>query len=237
MNKIITFGFVISFLFGISGFVASNNIFVGIAIIVIGILYFVLLARPIYSKYCIKVSRYHECYHFINTFIVSLSIKASLAGAYETAVESMPEDFYKNIENVETFTLWEKLEYLNKYFRFHTYMLFLDLLHLYEEQGGNILEMSSNLLDEVRLTEEYISYSETTSRKKLGEFAILWLLTLGIMIFMRFALSEFFNTISKQLFYPIGIFAILFFALLTIHLAILRMCKLEIRGWNDSEKV
>ena len=237
MNKIISFGIVVSFLFGIAGFVASNNIFVGVAIIFLGVLYFILLARPIYSKYCIKVSRYHECYHFINTFIVSLSIKTSLAGAYETAIESMPEDFYKNIENVETFTLWEKLEHLNKYFRFHTYMLFIDLLHLCEEQGGNILEMSSDLLDEVRLTEEYISFSESTSKKKTGEFAILWLLTLGIMIFMRFVLSEFFATISKQIFYPIGIFAILFFALFSFHLALLRMCKLEIRGWNDSEKI
>lgn len=236
MNSIITIGIVISILLGVSGFVASNNSIIGIIILVISILYFIFLARPIYSRYQTKISRFHLCYHFINTFIVSLSIRGSISSALDNSLDVMPDDFHKDIENIETFSIEEKFDFINKYFRFHVFSLFLDLLRIYEEQGGNILEMSSHLLDEVRLIEEYISTSQSISRKKIGEFVILWALTIGIMVFMRFALSEFFVTISSQVFYPIGILAILLFCLVTIHMAIMKMTNLKIKGWNDREK-
>ena len=113
----------------------------------------------------------------------------------------------------------------------------MDLINIYQEQGGNILEMSHYLLEEVRLIEEYISISKSITKKKMVEFTILWLLTLGIMVFMRFALTQFFNTITKQIFYPIGILSICLFCLLSIHIAISKMSKLQIRGWNDAEKI
>ena len=236
MNQIIIIGIVLSIILGLCGFIASNNFIVGIVILVLSILYFIFLARPIYSRYQTKINRFHQCYHFINTFIVSLSIRGSIVSALDSSLEIMPSEFHKDIENIETFTVEEKFEYINKYFRFHVFSLFLDLIHIYEEQGGNILEMSSHLLDEIRLIEEYIVTSQSISKKKNGEFIILWLLTLGIMVFMRFALSEFFITISSQIFYPIGIFAILFFCLVTIHMAVIKMTNLKIKGWNDHEK-
>ena len=113
----------------------------------------------------------------------------------------------------------------------------LDLINIYQEEGGDILEMSHYLLEETRQVEEYISTSKSITKKRMVEFAILWLLTLGIMIFLRFALSQFFVTISNQLFYPIGIGMICLFCLFSIHFAIVKMCKLNVRGWNDSEKI
>lgn len=237
MNQIVTIGIVISVILGISSFVASNNYIVGIVCLVLSTLYFFFLSKPIYKKYQTKVSRFHECYHFINTFIVSLSIKSTVASAYESAASAMPEDFSKNIENIDTFSQDDKLNHLAKYFRFHVFALFIDLIHIYEEQGGNILEMSHYLLEETRQVEEYISVSSSTSKKKIAEFIILWVLTLGIMIFLRFALSEFFSTIAKQLFYPIGIGLIVLFCLFSIHIALTKMCKLQIKGWDDSEKI
>lgn len=237
MNNVLTYGIIISMILGISAFVASNNIIVGVLVLLISFLYFFFIARKMINKYLIKLNRFHECYHFINTFIVALSIKGVISSAYETSVESMPDEFNKNIENLETFDQQEKLNHLNKYFRFHLFSLFVDLITLYENQGGDILEMSHYLLDELRLTEEYISSTKTISKKRIVEFAILWFLTLGIMIFLRFALSYFFKTISKQIFYPIGIMAICLFCLISIHIAISKLCNLQIRGWNDAEKI
>ena len=237
MNQIITIGIIISVILGVSSFVASNNYIVGVICLVLSILYFLFLAKPIFKKYQTKVSRFHECYHFINTFIVSLSIKSTVSSAYESAISAMPENFSKNIENIESFSQKDKLEHLAKYFRFHVFSLFLDLVNIYEDQGGNILEMSHYLLEETRQVEEYISISSSTSKKKVAEFVILWVLTLGIMIFLRFALSEFFTTIAKQLFYPIGIGLIVLFCLFSIHIAISKMCKLQIKGWDDNEKI
>ena len=237
MNSIITIGIIISIILGASSFVASNNYIVGIVCLVLSLLYFLLIARPLIKRHSIKLARFNECYHFINNFIVSLSVKGTISAAYESAIMSMPEDFSSRIENIETFSDKDKLEHLNKYFKFHVFALFIDLVNLFEEQGGNILDMSHYLLEETRQVEEYISVSESITRKRIVEFSILWFLTIAIMVFMRFALSRFFDTISNQLFYPIGIGALVLFCLLSIHMAISKMCNLKIKGWNNSEKI
>lgn len=237
MNNFLTIGIIISVILGVAGFVASNNYIVGITILTLTILYFVFLARPLIQKYQTKIQRFNECYTFVHNYIVSLSMKNSVVAAYESAASSMPESFSKSIENIETFSEQDKLEHIHKYFRFHIFSLFIDLINIYQEEGGDILEMSHYLLEESRQVEEYISTSKLIAKKKMVEFAILWLLTIGIMIFLRFALSQFFITISKQLFYPIGIGLICLFCLFSIHFAILKMCKLNIRGWNDNEKI
>ena len=237
MNSVLTIGIIISVILGVTSFVASNNFIIAIVVLVISILYFVFIARPLINKYETKIRRFDECYHFINTFIVSLSIKGSVTSSYESSIQVMPESFISSIENIETFSQQDKLDHINKYFRFHVFSLFVDLINIYEEQGGNILEMSHYLLEETRLIEEYITTSKNITKKKMVEFAILWILTLGIMVFMRFALSQFFNVIARQIFYPIGILFICLFCLLSIHVALCKMTKLKIRGWNDNEKI
>ena len=237
MNSVLTIRIIISVILGVTSFVASNNFIIAIVVLVISILYFVFIARPLINKYETKIRRFDECYHFINTFIVSLSIKGSVTSSYESSIQVMPESFISSIENIETFSQQDKLDHINKYFRFHVFSLFVDLINIYEEQGGNILEMSHYLLEETRLIEEYITTSKNITKKKMVEFAILWILTLGIMVFMRFALSQFFNVIARQIFYPIGILFICLFCLLSIHVALCKMTKLKIRGWNDNEKI
>ena len=237
MNNVIIVGLIVSIIFGASSFIASNNYIVAACCFLITLLYFVIFARQHFKKYQIKISRFRECYHFINNFIVSLSVKGSVPAAYDSTISSMPDTFLLSIENIDAFSQKDKLEHLGKYFRFHVFSLFIDLINLYEEQGGNILDMSHYLLEETRQVEEYITASATIGRKKIVEFVILWTLTISIMVFMRFALSQFFDTISKQLFYPIGIGGIILFAIVSIHIAITKMCKLKIKGWNDNEKI
>ena len=115
--------------------------------------------------------------------------------------------------------------------------MFIDLINLYEEQGGNILDMSRYLLEETRQMEDYIFRCQNIARKRMVEFSILWILTMTIMVVMRFSLSQFFADISKQIFFPIGIGGIVLFTLVSIHIAIVKMCNLKIKGWDDNEKI
>jgi len=237
MNKTLAFGIAISILLSLVTFISCNNFIVAGIILVLSILYFFFLANRMVKKFSIKVDRFHSCYHFINTFIVSLSIKGTISSAYDSSMETMNDDFKKEIENVEVFSQTDKLEHLNKFFKFHVFSLFIDFINIYQEQGGDVLAMSTYLLSEIKDTEDYISSSIALGKKKLTEFAILWFLTLGIMVFLRFALSQFFATISKQLFYPIGILSISLFCLITIHFSIVKCTKLKIKGWDDNEKI
>ena len=237
MNQLITIGIITSIIISIASYIATNNFIVPIVCLVISLLYFMLIARPLFQRYLTKITRFHQCYHFINSFIVSLSIRHSIMGAYEAAMQNMPDDFVAKAENTDLFDYKEKLENLSKYFRFHVFSLFLDLVSLYEDQGGDILSMSHYLLEETRYVEEYISTNSLMARRKLFEFGFLWFLALAIMVLMRFSLSNFYTLVAKQLFFPIGIGIICLFVLISIHIAIQKMAKLDIKGWNDHEKI
>ena len=233
MSSFLLISIVISVVIGIITFLASNNYIIAVIALVIYLLYFLIFARKIFNKYQTKIVRFYECYHFINTFIVSLSIKSSLSSAYETAILTIDKEHVKELETIDSFEINDWLNHLNKYFKFHIFSLFIDLININEEQGGNILEQSKYLLEELRLNEEYISEGTLISKRKMTEFAILWVLTYVIMVFMRFALSSFFQNISKQLFFIIGILLIDVFCLLSIHFAIIKYTSLKIKGWDD----
>ena len=233
MPSFLLISIVISVVIGVITFLASNNYIIAIIALVIYLLYFLIFARKIFNKYQTKIVRFYECYHFINTFIVSLSIKSSLSSAYETAILTIDKEHVKELETIDSFEINDWLNHLNKYFKFHIFSLFIDLININEEQGGNILEQSKYLLEELRLNEEYISEGTLISKRKMTEFAILWVLTYVIMVFMRFALSSFFQNISKQLFFIIGILLIDVFCLLSIHFAIIKYTSLKIKGWDD----
>lgn len=235
MNALIIIGITVSLLLGVVMFISTYNfIFAGIAF-AISLIYFFAMALPIYKKHIKKVARFHECYHFINTFIISLSIKSSIKGALESSFESMGDAFLKEMEGMVELNENEKLNHLTQYFPFHIYGLFLNLINLWSEQGGNIIDMSTYLINESRLMEEYLTESQRISRKNLLEFGVLWTFSMLILVILRFALSQFYGKLSTQIYFPIAILGIIVFLLITIHVALLRTTKIEIRGWQNGK--
>ena len=235
MSATIILGTIISIIFGVVVFISSSNIIATAVVFGISIIYFIAIASQMVKRYQIKVTRYHECYHFCNTFLVSLSIKGAIKSALESTFETMTPAFHKKTMGMEEFNEDEKLQYLAQYFKFNTYSLFLNIVNLWSEQGGDILDMSQHLITETRLTEEYINEAHRLSIKHILEFAVLWIFSLAILIVLRFALSQFYDKITKHLYFPIAIAGIVLFALLTVHIAMMRLCKLEIRGWQDGK--
>ncbi len=233
MNTITILGIIIALLLTIICYIATSNIYISLVVLLLSILYFMLIATRLIKKNHEKVERYHQCYHFINTFVISLSVKQSLKGAFSSTFESMDTAFKNEMTGLEEMDEIEKLSYLSSYFKFHNYHLFCDLINLWVEQGGNILEMSAHLINESRLTEEYLIQCDRLAKKHLFEFALLWFIALAILVVLRFALAQFYNQIIKQMFYPVAVLIIILLCLGTIHLTILRMNKVEIRGWDD----
>ena len=99
MNFVLV-GFVVSFVFAGINYIASQNIFTTLFIFFVTILFFVLVVRRQMTKNQLKIHRYHQCYQFINTFIISLNIKgsmnAALESSYETSDESTKEESFED---------------------------------------------------------------------------------------------------------------------------------------------
>ena len=229
-------GIILSIVFAGALYIAGENIFTSSLIFLITNLCFIFLVRRQVDKYQEKTRRYHQCYQFINTYLISLSIKGSLAAARESSYNTADEDTREIVDSIKDLSEEEKLSYLNKYFRFDLYRLFLDTVFLWNEQGGDILVMSQYLINQVRLKEEYILSCESAHRSKLLEFCVLWGIAIAILVSLRFALSQFFSYISKTIFYQVAIVIIFLFILLSIYIMMRRITNIVLEGWKDEEK-
>ena len=229
-------GVIVSFAFAGLIFIASENIFSTISIFLITLLFFVLLIKRQIDKYQEKTRRYHQCYQFINSYLISLSIKGSLSAARESSYGTADKGTREVIDSIKDLDEEEKLSYLSKYFKFDLYHLFVDTIKVWSEQGGDILTMSQYLINQVRLKEEYLLYCESVHRSKLIEFFVLWGITLTILTSLRFALSQFYTRIVHAIFFQIAVVVLFLFVLLSIYLMVVRITNVTLEGWKDDEK-
>lgn len=234
-NKYIIF-ITIALLAGTVSYIALDNLFITLGIFAMYLIAGIALFVPLLNRHEKKTKRFHECYHFINNFVISLSIKKSIKGALETTVNSMPSEFIEMYESLDDISDREKLNYLSTYFNFNVYRIFLQIVDLWEEDGGDILRMSKYLIGEIRNNEEYISKADSMSSHKYVEIGVLWLFCMMIVVILRFSLSDFYSNIKKQLIYIISIAALFLFVLLTIYLLIHKATKLKIKEYQHEEK-
>ena len=90
--------------------------------------------------------------------------------------------------------------------------MFLSLLSLHLDRGGDILDLSSDLLHESsRIEESAQSYWKKAKGKILG-FYFLWAMAFVILVFLRFGLTSFFTRIKGSWAYLgcVGLFHLLF---------------------------
>ena len=229
-------GFIVSLAFAGLIYIASENIFVSLSIFLFTLVFFIFLVRRQVNKYREKTRRYHQCYQFINTYLISLSIKGSMTAARESSYGTADKDTQEVIDSIKDLDEEEKLSYLCKYFKFDLYHLFLDTVSLWNEQGGDILAMSQYLVNQVRLKEEYLLYCESIHRHRVIEFTVLWGITLTILASLRFALSQFYTKISHAIFYQIAVVVLFLFIILSIYIMVKRITNITLKGWKDDEK-
>ena len=234
--NIVLVGIVVSLVFAGVTFIASQNIFSAIGVLIVYEAFFVLIARRLVNNSQLKVHRYHECYQFINSFIISLNVKGSLSSALQSAYDTSDSGTKEIIDSIKELNDEEKLSYLIKYFKFDLYRLFVDMVSLWNEQGGDIIRMSHHLIEQVRLKEEYLLACESINKSKCVEFVILWSIALMILAALRFALSQFFTKISQTIFYQVAIVVTMLFALVSIYILVKRLTNLNLEGWKEDEK-
>jgi hypothetical protein len=232
----IALGIIVSFVFAGVTFIASQNIFSSLIILAVYTAFFVLIARRQINKNEQKIHRYHQCFQFINSYLISLNVKGSLNAAMESSYETADEGTKEIIDSIKELSEQEKLSYLTKYFKFDLYHLFVDTVSLWSEQGGDILKMSHHLVDQVRLKEEYLLTCESLNKSKTVEFVVLWAIALVILAALRFALSQFFDRISKTIVYQVAVIVVVLFALFSIYILILRITNVNLEGWKDEEE-
>lgn len=236
MGKFYFLFMIITLLFGVTSYIATSSILVTTLVTLFTFIYFFFIARKLIATYIVRSKRFHDCYTFINSFIVSLSIKGSLIKAFDNVKLAMDKDYLSVYGGISTLHDEEKLDYLKSYFTFDVYNLFLSIVHIYLSQGGNIFDLSQYLINELRRNENYLITIEGTLKRKVVDFAILWLFTLLILIILRFSLNDFYGRISDLMFFKVAIGVLFLLIIISIHILILKTVKVEIRGFKNVQQ-
>lgn len=210
-------------------FIATNNIYFSIAVLLIYLLYFFVFQFKKIKKFQSLSKRVHSCCFFINSCVITLSVKDSFEDSYQSGLRIDDKQLKLYASELNEYSPYEKIVYLRKYFSLAIYKMFLNILEIYQDQGGNILTMSENLLRECTRTEKKLLESTNIGVKHLIEFFLLWALSFAVLIFMKFGIGDFYNQmLNNSLIVPL-IFAYFLLCLFSIHLFLNSFLNLSIK--------
>ncbi|MCF0116979.1 MAG: hypothetical protein HUJ61_02895, partial [Bacilli bacterium] len=142
MKKIDLGAIAISALICLISFLASNSLIIALATLVIYIAYYFLVLRKKLKNYLITKEKIYSCSHFISSFLTTLSSKESLEEAFQSGTRKTNDEFATYLVQLEDMNINEKIDYLKHYFKFNLYKMFLKVVNLYQDQGGNVLKIS-----------------------------------------------------------------------------------------------
>lgn len=208
---------------------ASLDIYLPIFVLLSYLLYYFVIGRKFLVKKDRLTKRIHACYHFINAFIISMSVKESLEDAYQSGIRFEDKELNEITENLENLKVSDRILYLREFFNLAVFKMFINVLNLYQDQGGNILSMSDDLISEATRIEKSVSESLAESNRYLGQFLLLWIMSTSVLLFIRFSISSFYLTMSKS---PVFVgFLLVFFVLIlfSIHLFIVRYSSIVVK--------
>ena len=220
---------IISIVISIICFLTTSNIYFAIGIFVIYVAYYFLYLFKKFKSYNSLVKRIHSCYFFINSFLITLSVKESYSEAYESGLRIEDSQLHLFANELNELSDLEKVKYLKNYFKLAIYKMFLNVLEIYQDQGGNILTISENLMRECTRTEKTLNDSSNLGIKHLIEFIVLWTLSFAVLLFMKFGIGNFYNKmLNNPIFVPM-IFCFFLLCLLSLHLFIKTFVNLSVK--------
>lgn len=226
----IVIGFIIlSIIVGIVCFLTTLNIYFAIGIFLIFMLYFFIFQYKRFNRYFSLVRRVHSCYFFINSFVITMSVKESYEEGYKSGLKVRDPKLHLYANELNELTDYEKVKYLRNYFRLAIYKMFLNILEIYQDQGGNILNMTDNLIRECTRTEKTLLDSYNLGIKHLIEFIILWALSFAVLLFLKFGIGDFYNQMLKNPIFSPLLLVFFFIFLLSVHFFLKSFTNLSIK--------
>ena len=182
----------IGFFLGILCYFCTNSFLYPVLIFVLMEADYFLLLRKKFVSYFSLIERVHTSYHFINSFVISLSVKDSLEDAYQNGIRINNKSLNEQTAELEEMAVVDRVKFLRDYFNLSIYKMFLNVLDIYQDQGGNILNMADNLMRECTRSEKTLTDTLAIGYKHLTEFIILWLMSFAILLFMKFSIKDFY---------------------------------------------
>ncbi len=187
------------FIAGFLGYFISNQLWVGVlsGLLVFLALFFISIPYLMARKE--KGERRNEAYRFANSFIISLSVNGSLEESFKSASLFLSPSYREIILHLENLEIIEKIKYLQQYFQESFYDMFVSMVTIWRDQGGDVLHLMEPLLREMGEIEESERMADKSRKRSLMQFLILWLMSAFILLAVRFGLDAFYQDLSSSI--------------------------------------
>ncbi|MEG1222847.1 MAG: hypothetical protein RSD69_04065, partial [Bacilli bacterium] len=177
---------------------------------------------------------YVESLDLLNSLIINISSGCSF---YDVIDKN--EKLRKLIkeDELKTTKIAEIKEKMLTLFPYKFYLLFFDIYDQYINVGGDFLKMSESLLNLIKVKQFEIIDLKENYTKRMSSFYMLWTFSFLVIIIARIVLSNYFETMSKNLFFLVLL--LVSFIMFDISIFITYLCLLDRKNIKDEnyEKV
>lgn len=236
--KNLTYSLLFGLIFALTSFFLTSNLYITIAVFLAFTLTFYLFVIPRVIQLNIDNSKRKYCFHFIQTFIISLAVQNSGEEAFKSAINVLPNELKGKIEGLNDSPLGERLDYLGRYFAFDFFRVFRSIYTLFEEQGGDILKLSQPLFQEASLEEADGDAVYRVKKRYLAQFGVLWGMSIAVALFVRIGLNNFYTALANNIWFLLlgGVYFLLTLGAIIYFTYLLYPSKLPLGGIKHGKK-
>ena len=217
-SKDLILSYLLSIAFGIIVYMVLLDI---ISTVILCIILFLLLNFYMMKKINKKIKfikSLDNFSHFANSLVMQLTVMPNVSRALIDICDFFDEE-QKSILSNEELLIIERLDSLDKYYDFPLYYVFKEIIYLYDTQGGNIIDMSMQLLNQIDIYMKNVETIRLDNNKKIGEVLFLWIFSIFALIYIKSILLYYYLiliTSGTFKFIIIGFFILFIFSLFII---------------------
>lgn len=221
---------IISYIFSLAIMVMSYYFTYQIIMsVIIGIISFILIKFYVLKKLNIAnkfKDSINEFSHLANSLIMQLTVTPNVSMSFKE-ICSFLDDKQKDILLNDELLIKERLDSIEKYYNFPLYQVFKEIIVLYDTQGGNIIDMSLELLNQIDNYIKNINVLSLDNNKKIGEVLVLWTFSLVALFYIKNILFDYYEEIILIPSFQYIVFV--FFGLLIFSIYIMAKNYIEVK--------
>ncbi len=192
------------------------------AFILLGLIGIIYESNSIFSL----IKKQRLCFSFISNMVVAINVKKTIEDAFIFYLER--ENNHSLIKSlVHGLSALETISALSEYFSYPIYQNFQDIITIYINEGGDILTLTTYLLDDIHRAKSHLQKVIKLSLRKSIEVLILWILCFLAAIMMRFSIKDIYEAIISNYYISLGLVTLYGLLIMTFYFGC-RLFKSEI---------
>lgn len=158
----------------------------------IGWLLFHFVIKPALKKMKFHKIQMQDMNQIINALVLQISVTPSLYTSLEAIFPNLSISLQEKIGDIREEAPLDVMERLNFGFNHPVFSIFNQILKLYVEQGGDIIAMTQQIVNQANQVKTYTMDYLQVKNKKMKELLVSWGFSWLTMIYMRYLLSQYY---------------------------------------------